>query len=207
MLWSYLQFLGKEMTSAVTVYSSVKRRRFHLHCACGAITTGHEKMATCPDCGERITFRRKMYPQDWPSELLRSVSQELLIDFGGLVIFLLVWHLLGFAASVLMLGVLILVLIARTPPGPLSYHRALPDYQRRYRWFGRVALLFATSLAIGYVVVPGKTFREQATFLLTPEPHNCDWMSTPLGDKHCHYEPGFIHDNRGIAVEWHRVSD
>ena len=193
------------MTSTVAVGNSVKRRRFHLHCACGAIVRGREKTATCPNCGERVSFRRKIYAQP---ELLRSLAQELLVDFGSLGMFLLGWHLLGFAASVLMLGLVVLTLSLRTSSPRLgTHHWIVPDYQRRYRWFGRVVLLFAASSAIGYSVLPGKTFREQATFLITPEPHYCDWTWAPFGDKHCHYEPSFFHRDNGITIEWHRVND
>jgi hypothetical protein len=45
----------------------------------------------------------------------------------------------------------------------------------------------------------------------TPEPRDCDWISSPVGDKHCHYESSFnhVHDRQGehIIVVWHRVED
>ena len=29
---------------------------------------------------------------------------------------------------------------------------------------------------------------EDATFVLTKLPHDCEFLTAPLGDKHCHYE-------------------
>jgi hypothetical protein len=46
---------------------------------------------------------------------------------------------------------------------------------------------------------------------VTSEPHNCEWMSAPLGDKHCHYEKNVTSWNeRGeikVAVMWDKIED
>jgi hypothetical protein len=25
--------------------------------------------------------------------------------------------------------------------------------------------------------------------IVNPRPHDCEWLTAPLGDKHCHYDP------------------
>ena len=46
------------------------------------------------------------------------------------------------------------------------------------------------------------------------KPHDCDWDSSPLGDKHCHYKSqmtfydGKYGDaNKKLTVSWQRVED
>lgn len=55
--------------------------------------------------------------------------------------------------------------------------------------------------AVRYQVEPDQVFIDQ-------KPHNCDWLSAPLGDKHCHYDSvvmvynpdGKVIDGTGVQV-------
>ncbi len=58
-----------------------------------------------------------------------------------------------------------------------------PDYNKRYT---RVGLL--TFLLIGLTLIASNISPEQVAILRTPAPRDCDWISLPLGNKHCHYE-------------------
>jgi hypothetical protein len=78
------------MTSAVGVERVVKRRRFHLHCACGAAVASSEKTAICTDCGETITFRRRRRLGWHRSSEENPAAWYLFQILGGLVLFVLV---------------------------------------------------------------------------------------------------------------------
>ena len=47
------------MTAKGTV-ERVAKRRYHLHCSCGATVVTGERTATCPDCGQIVMFRRDL---------------------------------------------------------------------------------------------------------------------------------------------------
>ena len=90
------------------------------------------------------------------------------------------------------------------------HHNEDPDDNNRFRWFGRLTLLLAAFLALGFAV-PGEKYKEWAVLANTPKPRDCEWMSTPFGNKHCHYEPIFrsvVNQNgEEVIVEWQRVND
>jgi hypothetical protein len=50
---------------------------------------------------------------------------------------------------------------------------------------GVVLIYFAPSTRLGYVVRYGADFSH---VVIERRPHNCEWGSAPLGDKHCDYK-------------------
>ena len=43
-----------------------------------------------------------------------------------------------------------------------------------------------------------------------PKPHDCDWLSTPLGAKHCTYEPRVAVYNeapRRVEIDWAKIHE
>jgi len=195
------------MTSDVDV-GPVLRRRFHLHCVCGATVVTSHIPAACPDCGQRVTFhRRRWFGHHWDSQL-RPVAQELFFYFGAVIFFLLAWHLFNFAFAVFLATLVALVASIR---GSRSDHHsrqaAASDSGSRFRWAGRLFFLLTAFFIFGYAI-PGANYREQVAFLAAHKPPYCDWAWSPMGDKHCHYESSFTHDAAGrVTVEWHRVED
>jgi len=61
----------------------------------------------------------------------------------------------------------------------------------------KVILGLATLAVIGWFVMPVNSAVRYAIVynvgrdkvFVAPRPHDCDWLSAPLGDKHCHYSP------------------
>jgi multisubunit Na+/H+ antiporter MnhG subunit len=90
------------------------------------------------------------------------------------------------------------------------HHHEVPDYEKRSMGLGSAILLLAAVSIIAYSV-PGETYQKWAAVVATPEPRDCDWTSSPFGDKHCHYEPVFRNiidqNSKHITVTWHRVDD
>lgn len=130
------------------------------------------------------------------------------MELGGLLMFVLVWRLFGPAFAIFLSGLALVVIgvLSLDTTRRISHDHAVPDYNRRFRWFGRLLLLLAAFYALGYSV-PGHTYREQIAFLTTPKPRFCDWVTLPIGDKHCHYDPIFRRVNENIIVEWQLVND
>ena len=45
---------------------------------------------------------------------------------------------------------------------------------------------------------------------LTPKPHDCEFLTAPIGEKHCHYEASVavINNNpKRIEIDWSKVDD
>jgi len=147
--------------------------------------------------------------------------QELLVFFGGVLLLLLLWGLVGpgWAVLLAMLGAAVAGIVPwvrgsmyTTHPTrhdfPLLGHNRhlrgvdttqatrhrheVPNYEKRVFRVGLLVLLLAAFVVLVFSV-PGETFQEWAALASTPKPRDCDWTSRPLGDKHCHYEHGFQH--------------
>lgn len=202
------------MTSAIGVEHSHRRRRFHLHCACGATVVTSDKTAICTACGQPLVFhgrRRHRHTQSWSLALPKQALQELLLILGALIlgalVLFVVFNLLGLGwaiiASLLVAG---LASALRQQPTPRTgHHPAIPDYEKRYLHLGLLFLLFALFIA-SIPIISSDAFQERLAVLNTPKPSDCDW-----GDKHCHYESSVSHfsDQNGehIIVKWYRVND
>ena len=136
--------------------------------------------------------------------------QELLFGTCALLIFVLAWHLFGFALTLILGGLVVLALSLRGKKHHARASGGTSEYGVQFRWLGRVILLLAAFFALGYLV-PGHTTQEQIVFLTSRQPPYCDWAWAPFGDKHCHYESSFRHvyDSGGehITIEWRRVGD
>ena len=44
------------------------------------------------------------------------------------------------------------------------------------------------------LLVPLTVGPEQLAILMSQKPSDCDWLTLPLGEKHCHYDGIAVHD-------------
>lgn len=90
-----------------------------------------------------------------------------------------------------------------TQPG--GYPEA-PNYDKGFKWLGSLMLLLGALLLVPLTIGP-----ERLAIAMSRKPSDCDWLSQPLGDKHCHYEGSAVHDDHPggdhISVKWQRVND
>jgi hypothetical protein len=160
----------------------------------------------------RVRRRRHRLPVE-----PRFTIREPLLVFVGLLTLLLVWISFGPGWAVLVAALVAMLaglqLWARRgsyAPQPTRHRYQAPDYENRVLRLGLLALVLGPLLVVIFSV-PKERFQEWSAAATTPKPGDCDWMSPPLGDKHCHYEGSFTHikDRQGdrVKVEWHRVYD
>lgn len=192
------------MASDVGVEHPVKRRRFHLHCACGATVASSEKTATCTACGEPVRFHARRSHRQQRSGEENPAAQELLLILGGLLLFALVSFSVGLGWAILA-SILIAAGVGGRSTRP-SPHRAAPNYERKHLYVGLLILLFP-ALLILIPVLSSNAVQERFAVLNTPKPADCDWSTTPFGAKHCHYESTVQHRSGEIIVTWNRVAD
>ena len=161
-----------------------------------------------------LRVRRRRRRQATDSHLS---ARELLLVLGSLLTLFLVWILLGPGWAVLLAALAAAVagiqLWARGgtyAPHPTRHGQEVRDREKRVLWLGLLTLVLGPVLVFA-LSVPRERYREWSAAAATPKPADCDWISTPLGDKHCHYEGSFSHvkDRNGehVIVEWHRVYD
>ncbi len=167
------------MTSETTVKHSAKRR-YHLHCSCGATVVTDVKTAGCPDCGQTVVFRRGW--SQWQATLgdsLPGTGHSPRADIGK-------------------------------GRGRISHHEEAYGDGRRFTVFGFLMLLLAVAL-IFLLLAPEGTIQAWRAMAHNPRPADCDWISMPVGDKHCHYESKVTTVNGRPdgerVVEWYRVND
>jgi len=168
---------------------------------------------------------------------LHRVRRSVLLILASLLLFCFAWAVLGLGLTTLVVLLLasltVLVSLARLRYVDATHsiwaHNA-SDYGRLRRGaatahamrphsdalrnpeqlsfrLGSVILLIVVFIAFGYSV-PAEKYREWAALAETPKPSGCDWATSPLGEKHCHYEPIFHHVNEPsehITVTWRRV--
>ncbi len=144
-------------------------------------------------------------------------AQEPLLVLGSLLTLLLVWMLLGSGWAVLLAALAAVVAGiqlwergGRYAPRPTRHGQRVPDLEKRVLRLGLGALVLGPLLVFA-LSVPRERYQEWSAAALNPKPGDCDWMTPPLGDKHCHYESSFTHisDRQGehVIVEWHRTYD
>jgi hypothetical protein len=166
-------------------------------------------------------------------------AQGLLLILGGLSLLLLVWIFLGLGPATLV-ATLAAAAAAVVPWVRGSMYRTyqvrhhspvpddkplrgfdtahltwrpheVPDPERRFKRFGLLTLVLAPLFLVLVFSTPRETYQRLVVRANTPEPRDCDWISSPIGDKHCHYESSFthVHDEQGehIIAIWHRVGD
>jgi hypothetical protein len=87
----------------------------------------------------------------------------------------------------------------------------VPNPEKRFQRFGVLVLVLAPLFLVLVFSTPRETYQRLVARANTHEPRDCDWISSPVGDKHCHYESSFshVHDQQGehIIATWHRVGD
>ena len=195
------------MASDPGVEHHFKRRRFHLHCACGATVTSSGKTAICPDCGGTIKFHRRWWHVRHPSTEENPAAKELFLILCGLLLFALASGLLGLGWAIVF--AVVITAGIRGSKTQRSPERAVPNYEKKYLYVGLLILMFSALLAL-IPVISSNVVRERLALLSSPKPRDCDWDTRPLGDKRCHYEPTFNNVNepgRDVTVEWRRVID
>jgi hypothetical protein len=189
----------------------IRRRRFHLHCSCGASFTSSESTATCSECGTTVTFRPATLLQHKRIVAIRFLSKELLLIIGWSLFVALMGYFAGMGSAILALFATVIAFAIRKPDFSRSRMpaRMSPDPNVRYRWMGRTILVTATLLALVYLA-PGSNYEEWMAVARHPKPRDCDFAAWPFGDKHCHYEPSFNPSSEGgekLTVNWNRMSD
>jgi hypothetical protein len=142
---------------------------------------------------------------------LYPVTRELLLIAGGPLIFVFLFAFVGPGWAMLVsLLALTVIAVSTIDTSHREWHdHHVLDYNRQFRWFGRLLLALAVLFALGHSV-PGEKYREWAALADSPKPGDCDWTTLPVGAKHCHYEPVFHHvnePNEHITVEWLRFND
>ncbi len=160
----------------------------------------------------RVRRRRRRQATD-----SRLGAQEPLLVLGSLLTLLIVWILLGSGWAVLLAalagavaGICLWERAGTSTPHPTRHGQKVPGFEKRVLRWGLVALVLGPLLVLVFSV-PRERYQEWSAAAATPKPGDCDWMTPPLGDKHCHYESSFTHisDRQGehVIVEWHRMYD
>ena len=87
----------------------------------------------------------------------------------------------------------------------------VPNPEKRFQRFGVLVLVLAPLFLVLVFSTPRETYQRLVASANTHEPRDCDWISSPIGDKHCHYESSFslVRDQQGehMIANWHRVGD
>jgi hypothetical protein len=186
------------MTSDIGV-ERVVEPQFLFHCSCGATIETSKKKETCRNCGKTIEVRRCLATPDGKKYTLRVSRHRQRRNPEPLP-----WH-----------G----PLSAEAATNQALRHRRLPEY-KPFTWSPWLLAPLAVLLLIAYIPnfvtyqnwIAFNTGLSPDQITVESEPRDCDWTSTPLGNKHCHYESSLSHLNdqrkvEHIIVEWHRVSD
>jgi len=154
-------------------------------------------------------FRRRRRRRRSHSRL-RPVVVELLFIFGGALMFLLLTFFFGPGWAFLGLAALALLPYLRSTTTDIGQNQAGTDFNQQFRLIGRLILLFA-ALLFFLPFIRSDPFQERMAIFNAPAPSDCDWSSSPVGDKHCHYEHTVRHvdndEHQQIIVEWRRVND
>ncbi len=176
-------------------------RQFLFHCSCGATIEMRQKKETCPDCGETVEVIRCVATAKGKKYALRVRKSRKR------------WNI---EPPVRPMGV---VLAAVHPVGAPDKQKLrsrtdttqpgrneTPNIEKGFRRLGWLMLLLGALLLVPLTVGP-----EQLAILMSQKPSDCDWLTLPLGEKHCHYEGIAVHirnpNGDHIRVEWQRVRD
>ena len=199
------------MTTSVHPDQAVRRRRFHLHCSCGATIASSEATATCSECGSVVTFRGATFLRKDLITYIRLVGKELPLIVGWPLFIALSGYfagiegaILAFIASAIAFGI-----YKADVSSPRRQASRASDPTMRYRWMGRLILVAATFLVLVYSI-PASNYHEWMAIAKHPKPHDCDFAVPPFGDKHCRYEASFTTSSEGggkLTVDWNRMSD
>jgi predicted RNA-binding Zn-ribbon protein involved in translation (DUF1610 family) len=164
-------------------------RHFLFHCSCGAAIETSAKREVCPACGETVEVVRCV-PRPNGNKYTLRISK----------------HRTGVNAKPPLWPA---VLRPTTRTHSAQHQHEVPDREQRFVHLGLLFLLLAAFSIVAFFVPV--TYQEGIALLNTPKPRDCDWFSTPLGDKHCHYESNFryLRDEKGerVVVMWQRVND
>jgi hypothetical protein len=97
------------------------------------------------------------------------------------------------------------------PPATFASDDRASDINRRFKRFGFLILLLA-AFAVFLFVLPEGTLQQWRASADNPEPTDCNWTKSPIGNKHCHYESRVTRfkDTQGVehtVIGWHRVNE
>jgi hypothetical protein len=179
----------------------VVERPFLFHCSCGAAIEMRQKKETCQDCGETVEVIRCVSTAKGKKYALRVRKRRNR------------WNI---EPPVSPIGVVLATVhpleapdkhkLSSTNTTQPMRHQETPNLERRFRWLGLLMILFGALLLVPLSLSP-----EQLAIVMSQKPRDCDWITLPIGDKHCHYEGSAVHDNPPngdhISVNWRRESD
>ena len=188
-----------------------RRRKFHLHCSCGATVTSSDSTLVCPECGKAVTFRGTTRVWRRAVGLIPLVVKELPLTVGWPVLIALIGYFAGIEGAIL--GLIASLIVLGVYRADVSSARRgtsqSKDPTMRYRLMGRLILVGAVFVALGYSV-PASNYEQWMAIAKHPKPRDCEFPARPFGDKHCHYEPSFASPSNGsdgLIVSWIRESD
>ncbi len=176
-------------------------RQLLFHCSCGATIEVRQKKETCPDCGETVEVIRSVATAKGKKYALRVRKRRKRWNIEPPV-----WPMDVVLAAVNPLGApdkqKLRSRTDTTQPSPDQ----TPNIEKGFRRLGWLMLLLGALLLVPLTVGP-----EQLAIVLSQKPSDCDWLTLPLGEKHCHYEGSAVHirnpNGDHIRVEWQRVRD
>jgi len=152
-----------------------------------------------------VFHRRRRWRWKHTQEL-QTAGQDLFLILASSLMFVLLLVFLGVGWTI-MLTVLVLALAGARRKSAVN-RTSCPDYNLRFRYLGW-AILLSVALIAFTPILDMDAIREGVAVLNSPQPTDCDWGSSPMGDKHCHYESRVTHvvDQKGehLMVEWRRV--
>jgi len=161
---------------------------FLFHCSCGEVIQTSAKKEICPACGETIEVVRCVATPQGNKYTLRISKHRKSVNAEPLL-----WPL-ALRPTVAKQG---------------TQQYKVPDVEKKSFYLGLFFMMIAAFSIIGFF--EPESYQEAIAFLDPHKPHDCDWLSMPFGDKHCHYDSStrYVHDKKGehVVVMWRRMSD
>ena len=176
-------------------------QQFFFHCSCGATIEVRQKKETCPDCGETVEVIRSVTTTKGKKYALkvRKPRKSWKIEPP-------VWPMDVVLAAVHPVGAPDKQKLRSSTGTTQPSRKETLNIEKGFRRLGLLMLLLGAFLLVPLTVGP-----ERLAILMSQKPSDCDWLTLPLGEKHCHYESIAVHirnpNGDHIRVEWQRVSD
>lgn len=188
------------MTSEAGV-EHVFERPFLFRCSCGAAIEMRQEKETCPDCGETVEVIRCVTTAKGKKYALRVRKRRKRWNIEPPM-----WPMGVVLAAVHPLEAPDKHKLSSTNTAQPTQHHETPNFERRFRWLGLLTILFGALLLVPFTLSP-----EQLAIVMSQKPTDCDWITLPIGDKHCHYEGSAVHHNNPsgdhVSVNWRREND
>ena len=176
-------------------------QQFLFHCSCGATIEVRQKKETCADCGETVEVIRSVTTAKGKKYALKVRKPRKSWNIEPPV-----WPVDVVLAAVHHVGSPDKQKLRSSTGTTQRSRKETPNIEKGFRRLGLLMLLLGALLLVPLTVGP-----ERLAILVSQKPSDCDWLTLPLGEKHCHYEGVAVHirnpNNDHIRVEWQRVSD